>query len=464
MDGTDSCTLAPNEELSGTFHFDTHPHVDAPITAGPGRFQLAGPDQIRLTDGSSAQLAGSPKTVEVVEPPASTLRKPQPDSEWNAVFDRTGGWTGGDIGATVELGNDRTLWLFGDSWVGPIQDGRHAEGTVMVRNAMAVHATPRFGTGIPPTSDTVAFMWSRDSVQEQQPQWLGPADAPRTFESPPDKTWYWPMSDGVVVPDKHGRDRLVLLAAVIGPSGAKDGMWDFRSVGGVFCTIDNFNEDPHLWKVRQADNPLAAVENRVDAARAHVAPTGLLPAAIVYAPWSDLPKGERYTVHVFCTRETASKDRQLILAKAPSATLEQTSTWNFWCADGWSSEPGEAQPLASGFPTEFTIRYLEIDGRGVWVAIHSEPMLGHHIQARTALRPEGPWSAPKNIYLVPEVEADKRLITYAHKVHPQLSRRGELLASYIVNSSDFGQVMADASLYRPRFVRVPLSFLPKPPE
>ena len=90
-------------------------------------------------------------------------------------------------------------------------------------------------------------------------------------------------------------------------------------------------------------------------------------------------------------------------------------------------------------------------------------MLGHHILARAAASPEGPWSKPERIYKVPEPGEDKGLITYAAKGHAHLSREGELLVTYAVNSSDFGQIFRDASLYRPRFVRVPLEMLSEPP-
>jgi hypothetical protein len=50
-------------------------------------------------------------------------------------------------------------------------------------------------------------------------------------------------------------------------------------------------------------------------------------------------------------------------------------------------------------------------------------------------------------------------MTYAAKAHTHLSRPGELLVSYIVSSQDFEQIIGDASLYRPRFVRVPLEII-----
>jgi hypothetical protein len=88
--------------------------------------------------------------------------------------------------------------------------------------------------------------------------------------------------------------------------------------------------------------------------------------------------------------------------------------------------------------------------------VHSEPPLGRKIFVRTANRPEGPWSDPKCVYSVPEVDRNAAYFAYAAKGHLQLSRPDELLITYLVNAHDFGAMVRDASIYRPRFIRVPL--------
>src|SRR5262249_41386160 len=112
---------------------------------------------------------------------------------------------------------------------------------------------------------------------------------------------------------------------------------------------------------------------------------------------------------------------------------------------------------------EFTIEPLDCDGRIELICIHSEPLFGRRIFARAALRPEGPWSAAQPIFEVPDPARDPRLTTYAAKGHARLSPPGELLISYIINSREFEQVLDDAALYRPRFIRIPLTSLPRAP-
>ena len=60
------------------------------------------------------------------------------DSTWNQVFDFEKGWTGGDGAGTVDLGNGRVLWMFADSLIGDVVDDKHAAGTHMINNVMAI--------------------------------------------------------------------------------------------------------------------------------------------------------------------------------------------------------------------------------------------------------------------------------------------------------------------------------------
>src|SRR5579885_2950424 len=82
------------------------------------------------------------------------LARVTPDAEWNAVFDRTEGWTGADCAGSVDLGDGRTLWMFGDTWVGKRQPGAQ-----MVNNSIAVHPTDKSAPWRPPDPRRVQFVW-----------------------------------------------------------------------------------------------------------------------------------------------------------------------------------------------------------------------------------------------------------------------------------------------------------------
>ena len=178
--------------------------------------------------------------------------------------------------------------------------------------------------------------------------------------------------------------------------------------------------------------------------------------------------GGAVQLYIFGTRQDEQGHLSLLVARCDEAALDKPERWQFFSGDGWSNRATDAGAIASGLIDEFTIQWVEgARGSGagpMLVLIQSEPFLGRRIFARTALRPEGPWSERKVIFEVPDPARDKRLMTYAAKGHAHLSRPGELLISYVINSTDFWQVVGDRTLYRPRFLRVPLEMLPAPPK
>jgi hypothetical protein len=90
-----------------------------------------------------------------------------------------------------------------------------------------------------------------------------------------------------------------------------------------------------------------------------------------------------------------------------------------------------------------------------FVLICTEDGLSDKIIARTAVDPWGPWSAATVVYRCPEAGWSKGIFCYAAKAHPMLTPAGdELLVTYAANTYEISQVIADARLYWPRFVRV----------
>src|SRR5665213_1831090 len=72
------------------------------------------------------------------EPEASSA---QPAPEWNAKFDGKTGWIGGDGVYSILLDKDRLLWIFSDSLIGTVHDGRRVD-TVLVNNTIAIQNGP----------------------------------------------------------------------------------------------------------------------------------------------------------------------------------------------------------------------------------------------------------------------------------------------------------------------------------
>src|ERR1017187_2779319 len=61
--------------------------------------------------------------------------------EWDQLFQQSSGWIGADGAFSAPLTNDTTVWLFSDTFVGEIKNGRRANA-VMINNSIALqHGT-----------------------------------------------------------------------------------------------------------------------------------------------------------------------------------------------------------------------------------------------------------------------------------------------------------------------------------
>lgn len=132
--------------------------------------------------------------------------------EADRLFRQDSRFQGGDAATSIDLGNGRSLWLFGDSFV-----GHQRPSAKMVRNAIAIQDGPD------PTTAHMAFY----------------LPDPAFFQPPQADQWLWPGA-GVRV-----GNRLLLTFLVIGPS---TGPLGFRTVGTLARWIHNPQDPPPAWR------------------------------------------------------------------------------------------------------------------------------------------------------------------------------------------------------------------------
>ena len=381
-----------------------------------------------------------------------------PEVKWDAVFDRTNGWTGGDVAATVDLGHGRVLWLFGDTWVGEVAKGAHLPGSHMVNNSLGLLGSDSRTIDDPPSSSAMRFHWGRNDARGHPTAWIVP-DPLRvqgnTKTSDPEHPhgWYWPTGGAAVVSDPHGNPRLVVFLFHVGKAEGQAGVWAFKTLGGALAMIDNFDQPVESWHVEQHEIPFAI---STDMAKAD---TGLRETSWGMAAIRQ-PAGAKDApglLYVYGIRNRSPLNRQLLLARVPADAVDEPGKWRFYAGDGkWSGRLQDAAPIAESLVNELSVEEYAAEGRSLLIMAHSEAVFGQRIFVRTASRPEGPWTGPMPVYRVPELDRNRSYFTYAAKGHLQISRHGELLISYIVNSHDFQAMFKDATIYRPRFVSIPL--------
>lgn len=336
------------------------------------------------------------QTPAPISPPVAA--KAQPDPLFNRLFTRFGGgWTGGDGTLSIGLPDGRSLWLFGDTFLGQVRPDRSRPAdSPLVRNCLVIQdgedlLTRHGGTARHPT----AFLAS------QNPE-----------------LWYWP-GDGTVVGDRlqvfYHRFRQVT-------SGIWGWVWD----GTVIATL------------KLPDLDLVGVAPRID-------DNGVIygSALLEWGSW----------VYIYGTLSQGSK-KHLHLARAPRKDLE--APWQFWDGRQWSSDAQTSRSVLAGVSSQFSVLPLA-SGFGL-VTMDDRTPFSDRLVLYRAERPTGPWQGPVDIYQAPE--ADGAIAAYNPFVHIQFGHANGYLISYNINEvNDPDRLYADANLYRPRFIRADLDRL-----
>jgi hypothetical protein len=344
------------------------------------------------------------------DPPIFGEARPVP--EMNALFEQTNNWIGGDGAYSVALTPERTLWLFSDTWIGGVRNGKRTNAR-LVNNTLALED----GHGV---NAKIQFIVRYDADGK-----------PTAFLTPENKHgWFWPQSGACV------GQRLFLFLAQEEKTDA-GGAFGFRQIGRSLGVVTNPLAPPFEWRVEQHQLPCAdfSAKRQVTFGAANVLDGQYL---YIYGTDEDKP---------------ASRERYLILARVPTNQAADFSAWRYYAEGQWNLDYRKASRLADRMASEYSVSFLPKFGQ--YLLVYTDRGLSPKIEARTAPTPWGKWSAPTTVYHCPET--GKNIFCYAAKAHPSEDAGDAIIVSYVANAFDFGQVMADASLYWPRFIRVPLA-------
>lgn len=364
---------------------------------------------------------------------------PRPQSTCGVpVFPYQGGWYGGDAAYSIPLSPARSLWLFGDSFVGaPGLETR--TGSSFIHNSIAISeclATGRW---------EMEYFWTPAAA----------GAGPHAFLSPDHAERYWWLFDGFV---HDGALYIGLL--IVEPSEPRGPLnLPFRYAGMKLARIANYGDSPRDWKPETL--PLWSDSTA-------------LPGSTMVV------HGEHLYLFTFLDLEATRYPRMLArlqLADLELHARELPSRIEYLAQDD-SWQPGidvaNAKTLMDDNASEMSVRFHPEVGR--WIAVYGYPDIrpgfpevppSNEVFLRTAPRVEGPWSSPVSIYQIPELarglgtERDPNTFCYAAKEHPQLAQEGEILLTYVCNlftpkGGDPWAILRRMDLYRPRPVALPI--------
>jgi hypothetical protein len=334
----------------------------------------------------------------------------EPLPRYEALFQRSSGWTGGDGAYSTALGAGRFLWLFGDTFVGEVHDGRRIHAR-LISNSVAVQA------GRAPEDGSVAFFY-RTSAEGLPSAFFEPADG---------RGWLWPY-DGVRTAD--GLYLFLQQLERTDPGSA----FGFKPVATWLGKVADPDAPPERWTLSQRKIPWGHAHRLFGS--------------------SVLAAGDQ--VYIYGITDDAAAGvmvKHMIVARVPLERLGDFDAWRFFADGNWVAEVDRASRLCENVAAEFSVSFQAALNR--YVLVYSEAGMSEHISIRYAPRPCGPWSEATRIYRCPEMNRDERIFCYAAKAHPELARdAGDLVVTYVANATDFTLVESDAHLYHPRFLRV----------
>jgi len=335
--------------------------------------------------------------------------------EAEALFHRDQRWLGADAALSAPLGDGRTVWLFGDTFVAG-SDAYVRSESKMVRNTVAIQAGEDMRTA------SITFHWGQKSD-----------GSPASFFPKSGRSWYWPghgirLEEGPLV---------IFLYAIVSTPGQGLG---FAGSGYAIAVIDDPDVPADTWKPRIVD----------------VAPSSFdaIPATAV------VQDGE-YIVAVAIRQEGTHAGA---LVRYPSHMLAQGDAGGaeWWAGDerGWIPEAslGEGGPafVLDDAGAECSLHWDERSGSFIHIASYG--FGASTIGLRTAPVLTGPWSRPVVVYRPPESDGLQPFV-YAAKAHPELAGPdgADLIVTYATNSFEFGDLFTQEgarSLYWPRVVLV----------
>jgi len=391
------------------------------------------------------------------------------DNSFNQLFKRCGpGWTGGDSTYSTAVSPTQVLWLFSDTFIGPVSRSgkRNPDGELFVQgntlvlqdktsSTMTTYLRKNVGDKEVTLSLPTFAQSPYDAGRCPGENFAGSSNARAMFQPPHcpsgQHCYYW---GGALV---AGDGQLTAFLQLMEQTGA--GIFDFSWRGSAIATLP-------------LEEIATAKPTYVDAPDNGVSYGG----AIITDQYN-------YT-YIYGMREepannTICAGHCIHIARAPSSKLAQPEEWRYWGETpgspghyDWIERAQESAPMAGNTGTAAAPQTQDQLGASkvthcgalpecyLIIAHQYTGGISENILAWYAAQPQGPWAGPVFVYQTPESRQPGNLFTYNAKIHPEFTTEDGLLVSYDVNSlapaTDPLSPIITAKSYRPRFIRVKL--------
>ena len=354
-------------------------------------------------------------------------------SEWDEMLRRNSGWIGADGVYAVPLNGvetpgkaneTETLFWFSDNIWGKIEDDTLVDNWEMANNCVA------YLKGGSPDASKMEYFRRQDAEGKT----LSMFEAKTPNAAPGE--YYW-LGDGYF---NHALDSTIYIFAYR-IKNIPGGIYPFDDVGLSLIALPK-NSRPPFDGQRQLDVPYFFKDSKGQGKVVF----GISVLANTVGAGAPNPDGYIYVYGI------RGPKRELIVSRVEDKQFENFDQWTFWNGEEWTKDVHSSAALTNRVSNEMSVSFME-DGRVI--AAYQLDTNSPDIMIQAGRRPEGPFQLAKKIWSTPEIYEDLDFYTYNAKAHPHLSKPGELLISYNVNSFDFlDDIKYQPHHLRPRFFTV----------
>ncbi len=359
------------------------------------------------------------------------ITKPEP--QWAEIFRHDTGWVGSDgiysmatngVDAPGKTGDANTFFWFSDGIVGK------KSGDTLLGDWQLLHNSVAYMDGIKPDADHIRFFYKKDSAGNAASMF-----EPHTQASKPGD-YYW-LGDGFL---DHAKDSTTYLFAYRVKS-VPGGIYPFDDIGLGVIALPKNSRPPYANQY-QLDVPFFLKDSKGK---------GKVVFGISVLPntaGARAPHPDGY-IYVYGVR---GPNKELLVARVKDTLFENFTEWRFWDGSQWNTDINSAAALTNRISNEMSVSFMD-DGRVI--ATYELDTNSPNVVIQVGKTPWGPFQPLKKVWETPEIYDAIDFYTYNAKAHPQLSKPGELLISYNVNSFHFEEnIIKHPYHLRPRFITV----------
>jgi hypothetical protein len=365
----------------------------------------------------------------------------EPERNFTGLLSNYNGWSGADgifmapidgvekKKEALEQKETKSVAIFSDTFIGEADPITRKRKTFEIVN----NTTASF-TGIDTDEIEFDFFYKQDSEGK-----------PKSLITVPEKKeyFYW-LQDCVI-----NQEKLYAFTDNIVEDLSKMEGLQFKLVGVDRISIQIKDGKVDFETVKIDETPLFRQENNLYFGCA------ILPNSYE----AKLPFADGY-IYIYGLIEQVVGIKSLVVARVRAEDFENFSKFEFYNGQIFSADITKIAPICEEGAPEMSITPIEEgEYKGKYLFVYAAGGISDTIVCRIGDTPWGPVSEKSILYSIDEPakllnHGSKNIYTYNAKAHYHISKPGELLITYNINTLNFESHIKNCDIYRPRFIKI----------